>query len=101
MASNCIKKLIRARFFIKGHEVAANADGPMTVINGSVEFRSARDATERRSVKKEVGDFEWLVNELKILVVQSEKLFAFREGEKVCCGRRRREGMFKMIIDWQ
>ncbi|KAK9941603.1 hypothetical protein M0R45_007305 [Rubus argutus] len=44
LATNCNKKLIGARFFIKGHEAAANAGGPMVAINGSVEFRSPRDA---------------------------------------------------------
>ncbi|PRQ21870.1 putative tripeptidyl-peptidase II [Rosa chinensis] len=43
-ARNCNKKVIGARFFIKGHEAAANAGGPITAINGSVEFRSPRDA---------------------------------------------------------
>ncbi|KAL6205779.1 hypothetical protein ACLB2K_023031 [Fragaria x ananassa] len=37
----------------RGHEAAANASGLMTAINGSVEFRSARDIAGRRSVKKE------------------------------------------------
>ncbi|KAM1650842.1 hypothetical protein FF1_003478 [Malus domestica] len=42
--SNCNRKLIGARFFIKGHEAAANAGGPISPINDTVEFRSPRDA---------------------------------------------------------
>ncbi|KAL6270811.1 hypothetical protein ACE6H2_027722 [Prunus campanulata] len=42
--SNCNRKLIGARFFIKGHEAAANAGGPISPINDTVEYRSPRDA---------------------------------------------------------
>ncbi|KAL9391294.1 hypothetical protein Peur_015214 [Populus x canadensis] len=43
-ASNCNKKLIGARFFIKGHEAASGSMGPITPINETVEFKSPRDA---------------------------------------------------------
>ncbi|CAK7329504.1 unnamed protein product [Dovyalis caffra] len=43
-ARNCNKKLIGARFFIKGHEAASGGVGPITPINETVEFKSPRDA---------------------------------------------------------
>ncbi|WCJ39858.1 subtilisin-like serine protease 2 [Euphorbia peplus] len=43
--ANCNKKLIGARFFVKGHEAAAGGSvGPITGINETVEFKSPRDA---------------------------------------------------------
>ncbi|XP_050232169.1 subtilisin-like protease SBT1.6 [Mercurialis annua] len=42
---NCNKKLIGARYFIKGHEAAARSAGPIGGgINETVEFKSPRDA---------------------------------------------------------
>ncbi|CAI0557734.1 unnamed protein product [Linum tenue] len=44
-AKNCNKKLIGARFFVKGHEAAGGGPmGPIGGINETVEFRSPRDA---------------------------------------------------------
>lgn len=40
---NCNKKLIGARFFMKGHEAVASA-GPISGINETIEFKSPRDA---------------------------------------------------------
>ncbi|KAJ9132699.1 hypothetical protein P3X46_033539 [Hevea brasiliensis] len=41
---NCNKKLIGARFFLKGHEAAARSAGPISGINETIEFKSPRDA---------------------------------------------------------
>ncbi|KAJ4851037.1 hypothetical protein Tsubulata_012315 [Turnera subulata] len=42
---NCNRKLIGARFFIKGHEAASGSiGGPIGAINETVEFKSPRDA---------------------------------------------------------
>uniref|UniRef100_A0A2P2P146 Subtilisin-like protease SBT1.6 n=1 Tax=Rhizophora mucronata TaxID=61149 RepID=A0A2P2P146_RHIMU len=41
---NCNRKLIGARFFLKGHEAASRLGGPISGINETVEFKSARDA---------------------------------------------------------
>ncbi|KAJ8767052.1 hypothetical protein K2173_012564 [Erythroxylum novogranatense] len=43
-AKNCNRKLVGARFFVKGHEAASRFGGPITGINETVEFRSPRDA---------------------------------------------------------
>ncbi|XP_062176479.1 subtilisin-like protease SBT1.6 [Alnus glutinosa] len=45
-ASNCNRKLIGARFFIKGHEASGASSGvpPITMMNDTVEYRSPRDA---------------------------------------------------------
>ena len=43
-ARNCNKKLIGARFFIKGHEAVGGAMGPISPINDTLEFKSPRDA---------------------------------------------------------
>uniref|UniRef100_A0A6N2L492 Subtilisin-like protease fibronectin type-III domain-containing protein n=1 Tax=Salix viminalis TaxID=40686 RepID=A0A6N2L492_SALVM len=43
-ARNCNKKLIGARFFIKGHEAAGGGLGPTSPINDTLEFKSPRDA---------------------------------------------------------
>ncbi|KAH8498125.1 hypothetical protein H0E87_017159 [Populus deltoides] len=43
-ARNCNKKLIGARFFIKGHEAVGGALGPISPINDTLEFKSPRDA---------------------------------------------------------
>ncbi|XP_057966496.1 subtilisin-like protease SBT1.6 [Malania oleifera] len=42
-ALNCNRKVIGARFFVKGHEAAARAAG-LSGMNQTVEFRSPRDA---------------------------------------------------------
>ncbi|XP_065865753.1 subtilisin-like protease SBT1.6 [Euphorbia lathyris] len=41
---NCNRKLIGARFFVKGHEAAAGSVGPINGINETIEFKSPRDA---------------------------------------------------------
>jgi hypothetical protein len=42
---NCNRKLIGARFFIKGHEASGASSGvlPITLMNDTVEYRSPRD----------------------------------------------------------
>lgn len=41
---NCNKKLVGARFFVKGHEAAGRSAGPISGINETIEFKSPRDA---------------------------------------------------------
>ncbi|XP_041010158.1 subtilisin-like protease SBT1.6 [Juglans microcarpa x Juglans regia] len=47
LARSCNRKLIGARFFVKGHEAAGAGSGgvpPITMVNDTVEYRSPRDA---------------------------------------------------------
>ncbi|KAE8075594.1 hypothetical protein FH972_014291 [Carpinus fangiana] len=48
-AINCNRKLIGARFFIKGHEASGVSSGvpPITLMNDTVEYRSPRDTGGR------------------------------------------------------